>query len=422
MPKKSCQQSATIARVDAIMDTDGNTRVPTASRKQVEPMATPTDTSPPASPSGLPGADGILRRFTRDHADHPDLAESLVRGLLMLHDHLRDPGLTAAAEDGERQTLHAVVAKAVHAYPPAAEWIEAECARSAELLGSRRKDGFEIRSGAGASSDPGLDLAFLAADVATDASEDALAVAGELTGRYVAAAADELLGTLAPLHDVLAACSRLGSISDDHRERLLSFITRRMTRPRPPCLIVMCGLPGSGKSTVGGTLAGMVSAAYLSSDIVRKQLADIPPRARTNTAYQEGLYTPAMSRRTFAELRRRVVSHLEAGVPVVVEAVHARVRERRHMHTIAVRLGVPILFVELRVTERELLRRLDARASDPLRISDADESIYRSFRNSFEPFAKHEYPGCLADAERSPFEIATTIEQALDIYPLTRRD
>ena len=237
------------------------------------------NTEPQSSVSGLPGADGTFRRFTRDHAAHPALAEPLARGLMTLHDGIRDPGLQPPATDGAQAFQDAVTA-AVQAHPSAAAWIEAAHDRSAALLRARRADGRALRSAAGASSDPGLDLAFLGADVASDAAEDAEAVTSELTGRYIAASADELLGTLAPLHDTVAACLRLDSISEDHRARLLAFITRRMTQPRPPFLAVICGLPGSGKSTVGGTLAGMVGAAYLSSDIVRKQLAGMPPRAR----------------------------------------------------------------------------------------------------------------------------------------------
>ena len=77
--------------------------------------------------------------------------------------------------------------------------------------------------------------------------------------------------------------------------RFFRLATSYGERRSPPAVVVMCGLPATGKSTVAGTLAGRIGAAYASSDIVRKQLVGVDPRERADEAFRAGLYAPEMT-------------------------------------------------------------------------------------------------------------------------------
>jgi len=146
---------------------------------------------------------------------------------------------------------------------------------------------------------------------------------------------------------------------------------------------------------------------------VRKQLAGVDPRQRTDEAFRAGLYSPDMTERTYAELRRRVAAHLDAGRAVVVDAMHGRASERDAARTLAAERGVPCIVAELRLDEAAARARIAGREDDPLRTSDATEDVYALQRDRFEPVGSDDGPSITLDASRSPGALAREIAEAL---------
>ena len=274
--------------------------------------------------------------------------------------------------------------------------------------------------------DAGYDVAFLAMDL------EALGYAefgDEIAGRYIAASGDETMGVLQPLHRAFRAFVRgkvesIGAhapeVGEAQRAELADSAARffRLAasfgeRRAEPAVVVMCGLPATGKSTVAGTLAGRIGAGYVSSDIVRKQLAGIDPRERTDEAFRAGLYSPEMTERTYTELRRHVREHLDAGRAVVIDAMHGRASEREAARALAAEHGVPCLVAELHLDEAAARARIAGREDDPLRTSDATDDVYTLQRGRFEPVAGDEGPSITLDASRSPGALARAIAEAL---------
>ena len=274
--------------------------------------------------------------------------------------------------------------------------------------------------------DAGYDIAFLAMDLEALGHPE---LGDEIAGRYIAAAGDETMGVLQPLHRTFRAFVRgkvesIGAHApevDEEQRRALADSAARFFRlavsygeqRADPAVVVMCGLPATGKSTVAGTLAGRIGAAYVSSDIVRKQLAGIDPRERAGEAFRAGLYAPEMTERTYEELRRRAGAHLDAGRAVVIDAMHGRASEREAARALAAERGVPCLFVELQLDEAQARARITGRADDPLRTSDATEDVYASQRERFEPVGSGEGASVALDASRSPGALAREIAEAL---------
>jgi predicted kinase len=64
-------------------------------------------------------------------------------------------------------------------------------------------------------------------------------------------------------------------------------------------LVVVGGLPGTGKSTLAAGLADALGATVIRSDEVRKELAGLRPDQPAPTAFGEGLYGPTAAAATY---------------------------------------------------------------------------------------------------------------------------
>jgi aminoglycoside phosphotransferase family enzyme/predicted kinase len=276
--------------------------------------------------------------------------------------------------------------------------------------------------------DVGYDIGFLAMDLEAQGYAD---LGDEVAGRYVAAACDETMGVLQPLHRAFRAFVRgkvesIGAVAseipDVERQRLHDSASRYFRlaaefgqRRAGPCVVVMAGLPATGKSTVAGTLAARIGAAYVSSDATRKQLAGLSPRERVPQERRDEVYGAEMNERTYSEVRRRAAMHLEAGRPVVLDAMHGRAEERLAAAQLAREQGVPAVIAELRLEDGAARARIEGRSADPLRTSDADWAVYELQRGRFEPVGEGEGAHLVLDASRHPAELAREIAASLPI-------
>ena len=134
-------------------------------------------------------------------------------------------------------------------------------------------------------------------------------------------------------------------------------------------LVVVCGLPGVGKSTVAKQVADRIDAAVVRSDTVRKRLFSDPTYSAEETAS------------VYGALLSRARDRLARGESVVLDATFADSRFR----TAAVELGAEaaaestLVCVECEQAVAE--RRIRERDG----ISDADVDVYRQFADAFDP-------------------------------------
>jgi hypothetical protein len=166
--------------------------------------------------------------------------------------------------------------------------------------------------------------------------------------------------------------------------RLARSLARRDARPR---LIVVGGLPGSGKSTVARGFAGRIGAVCLASDVLRKELAGAAPGMRLPAAVGEGIYRPALTALTYRELLLQAGRHLRAGRSAVLDATFASAADRRHAAALARSAGGRCVCVECRCPARVARERLAARSRpDYAGASDAGWDVYRAMRRVFDPW------------------------------------
>ena len=153
----------------------------------------------------------------------------------------------------------------------------------------------------------------------------------------------------------------------------------------PPALILMCGLPASGKSWLAERLRRPLRAVLLHSDVRRKTLAGSSPTARVHAGYESGLYSPQNKRLTYRSLLGHAVKSLTAGHSVVVDATFSRREYRAPFVDAAARLEVPYYVVHVLASEHVIRGRLAARTTDTTTHSDADLEVYEQARTTFEP-------------------------------------
>ncbi len=165
-----------------------------------------------------------------------------------------------------------------------------------------------------------------------------------------------------------------------HAHDLLAIAERFSWRARLPLVLVICGVPASGKSHLASTLAQASGLPLLSSDLVRKGLAGIAP---SQTASAEH-YGDEFNRSTYDELGRRTVAELGKQAGVLVDATF-RHRPDRDAFADSFSGAAPLVFVECVAPATVLAQRAISRVRDPARVSDATLPIVLREQTAWEP-------------------------------------
>ena len=167
------------------------------------------------------------------------------------------------------------------------------------------------------------------------------------------------------------------------RAHWLYALSRLEAPEQGPELLLLAGLPAAGKSTLGRRFVDDDRVDVLiESDVVRKELAGLDPEESADAEFGEGIYTREFSRKTYEEVARRAGQHLEKGRRVAIAATFVSDERRRQMIDVARRRGVPVQFLECRISQQLAHQRLEARTDD---VSDAGIDVYENLKEAWEP-------------------------------------
>ncbi len=147
--------------------------------------------------------------------------------------------------------------------------------------------------------------------------------------------------------------------------------------PHPP-LVVLSGLPGSGKSHFARELVRRYPLARLESDRLRKAL------------FKKPHYTPLESRRLFNACYELLDRLLARGVPALLDATNLKEVHRRPLYRIAEKHGARLLLVQLKASPEVIHRRLEERATgaNPWDQSEAGHNVYERLQEGAEPIER----------------------------------
>jgi aminoglycoside phosphotransferase family enzyme/predicted kinase len=244
-------------------------------------------------------------------------------------------------------------------------------------------------------ADPVADMAFLVMDLLFHGRKD---LAGAFTDAYFQAAADPEGRGLLPFYTAYRAAVRgkvegfelaEKEVPDEERAAALArarahwlLALGELDRPgRRPCLVLVGGLPGTGKSTLARALAGRAGFCLIRSDQVRKDLAGKAGLAPGPAAFGAGVYSPAWNDRTYGKVLRRAEEQLFEGKRVLVDASFREEARRRDFLGLAARLAVPAAFLLCRADPDVIRPRLAGRRGD---VSDADWPVFQEAARRWE--------------------------------------
>lgn len=175
-------------------------------------------------------------------------------------------------------------------------------------------------------------------------------------------------------------------------------------------LIIICGLIGTGKTTLAKEIGEMNGWAVMSSDVVRKELAGIPATRHEYTAFGKGLYSSEFTEMTYKRMNEIAEELLRKGKSVVMDACYGKKYQRANVHALARAMNAEFTCVEVVCPEEEVKRRLTERIHENGSASDGRWEIFPESKASFEKvdeFDKEEH--IVADTSASLEELVKQV-------------
>ncbi len=145
-----------------------------------------------------------------------------------------------------------------------------------------------------------------------------------------------------------------------------------------PFLVLLSGLPGSGKSYFSQELAKRFPLAHLNSDALRRRLFARPT------------HSAAESARLFAAVHALIDRLLSRGVSVILDATSLKEAHRSPLYEIAEGTGAGLIIVQTEAPPAVARERLEkrARGSDHGDASEATVDVYDRMKREAEPIQR----------------------------------
>ena len=162
-------------------------------------------------------------------------------------------------------------------------------------------------------------------------------------------------------------------------ERLIQSLEQFSDPVAEPAFIAVSGLPGTGKSYFCNRLAQRLPFLILESDALRKVLFPSPS------------YNLQESSRLFRAVHLLIERLLKKGVSLILDATNLSERYREHLYSIADRLDVKLILVQVEAPPEVVYERLRARQENTESRSDADWEVYQRMKPSVQKIRRNYY-------------------------------
>jgi hypothetical protein len=173
-------------------------------------------------------------------------------------------------------------------------------------------------------------------------------------------------------------------------ERLTKSLGELPEPTARPVLVVVSGLPGTGKTYCCRKLAERLPSVTLESDALRRVLFQAPD------------YGFAESARLFKAIRELSERLLKRGISIIMDATNLQERYREYFYSIADRLEARLVLVRVKAPLSLVRERLRTRLNNIDEKSDADWDVYRKMRCTVEKISRKHF----------------VIDTSRDIYPV----
>jgi len=166
----------------------------------------------------------------------------------------------------------------------------------------------------------------------------------------------------------------------DARRLAVSFEPLPAPEARP-AVIVVSGLPGTGKTYFCRRLAERLPFVILESDALRKQLFPAPAYSASESAY------------LFRTIYFLMEELLKKGLPVILDATNLTERHRERIYSIAERVNARLVLVRVEAPPGLVQQRLKSRVKrmDAGNHSDADWTVYQKMKATAEKINRRHF-------------------------------
>ncbi len=244
--------------------------------------------------------------------------------------------------------------------------------------------------------DVAADVAFLAMDLER---LGAPALAARFVAAYEAAAALPIPRSLLHLYIAYRAqvrakvtCLRAAqqapgssehAASVDAARRLLALCLRHLEATLVR-LVIVGGLPGTGKTTVARDVEAAIGAELIRSDVVRKRRAGLDPDTSAAAPFRHGLYSAERTAEVYDDLFASASASLRAGGSVVLDASFTDAGHRERARLLAREHGVPLVELRCVLDAEDAAARIDERRAHDHDASDATPAVAAAMATRFD--------------------------------------
>jgi uncharacterized protein len=172
---------------------------------------------------------------------------------------------------------------------------------------------------------------------------------------------------------------------------------------------VVCGPPGTGKSTLAAAVAERLDWPVLRSDEIRQQLAEPGRTTRPVSSFDTGAYSREMTEQTYGSLLEQARASLRNGRSVLLDATFSDPSFRRRAEQLASETSTDLVALRCVASPAAVESRIRARRLEGSDVSGADEEVARRIAARYEPWPMA-FP---VDTEGMPLEacVASAIDR-----------
>jgi uncharacterized protein len=233
-----------------------------------------------------------------------------------------------------------------------------------------------------------LDVAFLAMDLERLGRPDlAVAFLGwyrEFSGELHPASLEHHYVAYRSLVRAKVNCLR-GGEAEELARTFLRLCHRHLLEGRIR-LVVVGGLPCTGKSTLAAGLGDVLSWTVVRSDELRKELVGLDPRERVTVGYQQDIYDERQTERTYAAMIERARRLLGRGECVILDASFADAQHRASARELAASCAAELVELRCDVPAQLAMARMATRAGLAGEYSDATPEVADAMARRFDPW------------------------------------